>query len=52
MPKRPSPPKDANQTATKLVRKATGTGKVNAEILIGDPALRAKFREAKRKAGV
>lgn len=50
MSKSPRPPKDANQTAAALVREATGTGRVNAESLFGDPAMAAGFRDAKEKA--
>lgn len=50
MPKPKKPAKDANQTAAALVREATGTGRVNAESLFGDPNMRAKFKAAKEAA--
>lgn len=50
MPKRTNPAKDANQTAAALVRAATGTGRVNAESLFGDPAMAARFKATKQKA--
>ncbi len=49
MPRRQRIPKDANTTAAKLVQAVTGSEPVNGEDLIGDPATRAKFLEAKRQ---
>jgi hypothetical protein len=47
MPPRRKP--DANQTAARLIRKATGTGKNDAADGFADPELRRQFEEAKRK---